>query len=207
LLEIVGFWTPGYLQEKLRHLMEMPHTPLVLCIDRALNCSSGDLPSYARVVWFHKRIDPGEVLAAIESALSEKACRIERVDLGDLFIDWAGRKPTSDPVHRRLAALEAGTAVRFRRDGNSIALEAEDGPVAVLSKPGIARWAAMLDRIVLAKVAAVVERQSSQTAFHWRALLRCVRWRVPVVEVFLQPSTAGPCPSRPPPELSSSSTA
>jgi hypothetical protein len=187
--------------------MEMPHTPLVLCIDRALNCSSGDLPSYARVVWFHKRIDPGEVLAAIESALSEKTCRSERVDLGDLFIDWAGRKPASDPVHRRLAALQAGTVVRFRREGTSIVLEAEDGPIAVLSKPGIARWAAMLDHVAFAKVAAVVERQSSQTAFHWRALLRCAQWRVPVVEVFLEPSTAGPRPGRRPPALSSSPTA
>jgi predicted nuclease of restriction endonuclease-like RecB superfamily len=207
LLEIVGFWTPGYLQEKLSRLREMPHTPLILCIDRALNCSSDELPSYARVVWFHGRIDPGEVLTAIESAPREDASCVARVDLADLFIDWAGRKPASDPVHRRLAALEPGTAVRFRREGSSIALETKDGPVAVLSKPGVTRWVGMLNRVVRAKVALVAERQSSQSALQWRPALRCARWKVPVVEVFLELSTARPGPSTCRPEISSSSKA
>lgn len=66
LLEIVGFWTPDYLDEKLRRLRNMPSVPLVLCIDRELNCGAGDLPVHARVVWFRKRIEPGAVLAEIE---------------------------------------------------------------------------------------------------------------------------------------------
>jgi len=70
LLEIVGFWTPDYLRAKLDRLRAIPHTPLVLCIDRGLNCSAGDLPPHARVVWFEKRIDPSAVLAAIGPAPS-----------------------------------------------------------------------------------------------------------------------------------------
>lgn len=66
LLEIVGFWTPEYLHEKLRRLRSMPYVPLVLCIDRELNCGAGDLPVHARIVWFRKRIEPGAVLAEIE---------------------------------------------------------------------------------------------------------------------------------------------
>jgi predicted nuclease of restriction endonuclease-like RecB superfamily len=188
LLEIVGFWTPGYLQEKLGRLRDMPDTPLVLCIDRALNCSSGDLPSNARVVSFQRRIDPAEVLAAIESGPGEQYC-VERVELGDLFIDWAGRRPESDPVHRRLAALQPGAVVRFRREGRFIALETEEGPVALLSKSGIARWAGMLDRVVRARVSSVVERQLSQSAAQWRPALCCARWRLPFVEVFLRNGT------------------
>jgi len=68
LLEIVGFWTPDYLREKLDHLRAVPHVPLVLCIDRGLNCSADDLPAHARIVWFQKRIEPCAVLAAIEAA-------------------------------------------------------------------------------------------------------------------------------------------
>jgi hypothetical protein len=205
LLEIVGFWTPGYLQEKLSRLRGIAQAPLVLCIDRALNCTSDELPSHARVVWFHRKIDPGEVLAAIESAPPEVTPCVERVELADLFIDWAGRKPGSDPVHRRLAALEPGTAVRFRREGNYITLEAGDGPVAVLSKAGIARWAAMLHRVVRTKVTVVVERQASQSALHLRPALRCARWKVPLVEVILEPFTAGPGVDGRRPEISSSS--
>jgi hypothetical protein len=66
LLEIVGFWTPEYLRDKIDRLRAIPHVPMVLCIDRGLNCSADDLPAHARIVWFQKRIDPGAVLAAIE---------------------------------------------------------------------------------------------------------------------------------------------
>jgi uncharacterized protein len=67
LLEIVGFWTPEYLRDKIDRLRAMPHVPMILCIDRGLNCSADDLPAHARIVWFQKRIDPSAVLAAIEA--------------------------------------------------------------------------------------------------------------------------------------------
>jgi hypothetical protein len=66
LLEIVGFWTPDYLREKLRRLRHLSDTPLILCINRKLNCGEGELPAHSRIVWFQKRIEPGEVLAAME---------------------------------------------------------------------------------------------------------------------------------------------
>lgn len=185
LLEIVGFWTPDYLREKLDRLRAMPHVPLVLCIDRGLNCSSGELPPHARVVWFQKRIEPSAVLASIEAAAPKNEMHVERVGLGDLFIDWAGRCPASDPVHHRLAALEAGDAVRFRKDGRRLAIEAKDGPIAVLSRPGRARWEPRLDRIVSAKLIQLVDRNANQSAPEWRAGLRCDRWKVPIVDVLL----------------------
>jgi uncharacterized protein len=66
LLEIVGFWTPDYLREKLRKLRELTGIPLILCINRSLNCGDGELPAHSQIVWFQKRIDPGEVLSAME---------------------------------------------------------------------------------------------------------------------------------------------
>jgi uncharacterized protein len=63
LLEIVGFWTPGYLREKLNRLRNKTTDPLILCVDRKLNCSSDELPKHARIVWFERRIDPSAVLA------------------------------------------------------------------------------------------------------------------------------------------------
>jgi hypothetical protein len=70
LLEIVGFWTPDYLREKFRRLRDLTGAPLILCINRALNCGNGGLPVHARIVWFQKRIEPTEVLAAIDNAES-----------------------------------------------------------------------------------------------------------------------------------------
>jgi uncharacterized protein len=65
LLEIVGFWTPGYLREKLDRFGNKTDDPLILCIDRKLNCSSEAVPAHARIVWFERRIDPLAVLAAM----------------------------------------------------------------------------------------------------------------------------------------------
>jgi hypothetical protein len=192
LLEIVGFWTPEYLREKLDRLRAMPVAPLVLCIDRGLNCSAGELPSHARVIWFQKRIDPHAVLAAIESGAPQSVTRLERIGLGDLYIDWAGRCPASHPVHKRLAALRPGAEVRLRSNGCSIMIESGGGPIAMLSRPGCARWAARLDRVVSASLAGVLERQAVQSALAWRALLRCDRWIVPVVDVVLESSQAFP---------------
>jgi predicted nuclease of restriction endonuclease-like RecB superfamily len=73
LLEIVGFWTPDYLREKLSRLRSMRHLPILLCIDRKLNCSTGDLPAHARIVWFETRIDPAAVMAAITARAASHA--------------------------------------------------------------------------------------------------------------------------------------
>ncbi len=194
LLEIVGFWTPEYLSEKLARLRALPHIPLVLCIDRGLNCSAGELPAHARVVWYQRRIDPAAVLAAIEAVTPECPVRVERLGLADLFIDWAGRHSASAPLHRRLARLKAGDVVRFRREGASVLVDATDGPVALLSRPGRVRWLTRLNRIMSARVAGIVEREASQSAPQWRSGLRCERWAVPVVDVIL----ADPAPIRSP---------
>jgi uncharacterized protein len=72
LLEIVGFWTPGYLREKLNRLRNQTMDPLILCVDRKLNCSSDELPTHARIVWFERRIDPSAVLAAMNPPDEQK---------------------------------------------------------------------------------------------------------------------------------------
>jgi predicted nuclease of restriction endonuclease-like RecB superfamily len=183
LLEIVGFWTPEYLREKLDRLRTMIEIPMVLCIDRGLNCSAADLPAHACIVWFQKRIDPCAVLAAIEAASATVATHVERVRLGDLFIDWAGRCPAAAPVHRRLAALKVGDNVRFRNDGPRIAIEAEGETIAMLSRPGCARWMSKLDRVVSAKLVEKVERHAAQSARQWHDGLQCDHWTVPIIEV------------------------
>ena len=113
---------------------------------------------------------------------------MERLGLGDLFIDWAGRRCMSDPVHQRLASLKAGDAVEFQKNGPHIAIVNADGPIAMLSRPGSARWETCLDRIVSARLVEVVQRQASQSATQWRAALRCDRWNVPIVDVILETS-------------------
>ena len=62
LLEIVGFWTPEYVQKKLAGLRAAGIHNLILAIDEERRCAEGDLPPSARVIWFRRRIDPKQVL-------------------------------------------------------------------------------------------------------------------------------------------------
>ncbi len=68
LVEIAGFWTPEYLDAKLRRLREARIGNLVLCIDEERNVGQGDLPVSARVVRYRRRVDPLAVLRAIGEA-------------------------------------------------------------------------------------------------------------------------------------------
>jgi len=67
LVEIVGFWTPDYLRDKLARLRQADRRDLILCVDQTLGCSESDLPEGLPVVWFKRRIDPAEVIARAEA--------------------------------------------------------------------------------------------------------------------------------------------
>jgi predicted nuclease of restriction endonuclease-like RecB superfamily len=62
LVEIIGFWTPAYLE---RRLSAIRGARVVLCIDETRGCAEGDLPNDPQVVRYRRRIDPALVLAAV----------------------------------------------------------------------------------------------------------------------------------------------
>lgn len=68
LLEIVGFWTPSYLSEKLARFRAAGIENLILCVDAQRNCAASDFPTNARVIRYQRRIDPATVLAIIDPA-------------------------------------------------------------------------------------------------------------------------------------------
>jgi uncharacterized protein len=71
LLEIVGFWTPKYLEEKLRKLRQAKLDNVILCIDEARACSDATLPAHATIVRYKRRIDVESVLAILERCSSD----------------------------------------------------------------------------------------------------------------------------------------
>ncbi|MBI4952782.1 MAG: DUF790 family protein, partial [Myxococcales bacterium] len=66
LLEVMGYWTPAYVQKKLEHLRAARLERFILCLDADRNCGDAELPSTARVVRFRKRVDVAAVLAIVE---------------------------------------------------------------------------------------------------------------------------------------------
>jgi hypothetical protein len=66
-LEIVGFWTPRYLEKKLAGLRQAGLQRMILCVDADRACSEEELPRGAELVRFRRRIDVAEVLAVMEA--------------------------------------------------------------------------------------------------------------------------------------------
>ena len=66
MLEIIGFWTPDYVEQKLRRLCSARIENLLLCIDASLNCGESSLPKDCRVIRFRRRIDTAELLRLIQ---------------------------------------------------------------------------------------------------------------------------------------------
>ena len=66
LVEIVGFWTPQYLTEKLARLREAALPNFVLCIDEERGCSQSDFPVGLPVVTFRRRVDAAAVMREVE---------------------------------------------------------------------------------------------------------------------------------------------
>ena len=94
---------------------------------------------------------------------------------GELFLDLAGRRSASDPIHARLSALEAGDPIYLQGDR---LVDIHGGVVAALSREAAPRWSRELEL----RVVAMTVREASQTEGEWRERLRVDRWEVPILE-------------------------
>lgn len=194
LLEIVGFWTPAYLEAKLDRLGRAGRQDLIVVVDEKLGCDAAALPDLPHLIRFQRRVDPAAVLAILERGPSLSAPMhtvTRRIQPRDLFLDYAGRRPATDPIHTSIARLSPGQAVSLRAEDDMVLVVDRSGlPVAALSAAARVRWAPILDRVQSATVTAVHDRRRDESHADWRHRLQVDRWRVPVVEVML----AAPAP-------------
>jgi predicted nuclease of restriction endonuclease-like RecB superfamily len=70
LVEILGFWTPEYVERKLALYRAARLPNLILCIDEARGCGEGDLPPGARVLRFRRRVDAAAVRRLVATTTS-----------------------------------------------------------------------------------------------------------------------------------------
>jgi ATP-dependent DNA helicase RecQ len=132
--------------------------------------------------------DPGVLdRVAPPAPAGEAPPTCEILDLGDLFLDWAGRHPPEHPVHTRLAALGVGDPVTLTRAGEGVAvLDPAGQPVARLAQAAAARWLPRLERVRQARVIAILGRQAEQVQGEFASPLRAARWELPLVEVWVE---------------------
>ncbi|MFB6267067.1 MAG: DUF790 family protein [Halodesulfurarchaeum sp.] len=66
-LEVIGFWTPAYLAEKIEKVRAVEtEVPLLLAVDRSLDCSEQDFEGADQVFFYDERIPVKPVLSRLE---------------------------------------------------------------------------------------------------------------------------------------------
>jgi predicted nuclease of restriction endonuclease-like RecB superfamily len=74
ILEIVGFWTPEYLSEKLEKIHAADVDNLILAVSERLDCAEEDFGAAAdRVVWFKTGIHVYDIVDLAEEYASRTA--------------------------------------------------------------------------------------------------------------------------------------
>lgn len=68
LLEIMGFWTPAYVERKLGAVRRAGIPRLLLAVDTALQCDGASLGDGVRVLRYRRRLSPKAVLDVIDPA-------------------------------------------------------------------------------------------------------------------------------------------
>jgi len=73
IFEIIGFWTPEYLDEKLTKIQEAEHDNLIIAVSKRLDCSSEDFEGMDdRVLWFKSGIHVYDVVELAEDYAIER---------------------------------------------------------------------------------------------------------------------------------------
>ena len=113
--------------------------------------------------------------------------KYELLSLNEIYLDYAGRFPQSDPIHTRLAALTAGQCVCFCRNGSKIEIRDDSGRcVSRLSSEGVDRWRNRLDQIIEVRVLAMLRRSPDDPDERFQEMIRADSWELPVLEVVSQ---------------------
>ncbi|RJX26038.1 MAG: RecQ family ATP-dependent DNA helicase [Desulfurivibrio sp.] len=110
--------------------------------------------------------------------------RYALLGMEDLFLDYAGRLPADNRIHRHLAALKPGDPLQAAANGNFIGLHDELGNrVARLSKAASETWKNRLASIERITVLALVQRLREDSGEEYRPLCQLDRWEVPLAEI------------------------
>jgi ATP-dependent DNA helicase RecQ len=110
--------------------------------------------------------------------------RYDILGMEDLFLDFAGRKPPHDRIHRHLGEIRSGSSLHAVLKGETIvACDSHGEPVARLSHKAAEHWRKRLDCIERITVLAMVERRSGDSGEEYRAGCQCEQWEVPLAEI------------------------
>jgi ATP-dependent DNA helicase RecQ len=167
-------------EERRVYYVAMTRAKETVCLLERRDCPNPFLTALKGDFVFNRDCPP---TTAVEAGILDR--RYEPIGMADVHLDMAGRRPVSDPVHRRIAALQPGDSLRFQRETEGIYLVDADGePVARLSQQAYGKWKDRVASVDAVRVAAVVMRETADcTDPNYAALLLVPSWGIPLAEV------------------------
>lgn len=104
--------------------------------------------------------------------------------LDDLFLDYAGQRPPTHPVHSALSKFQCGDLLRVESLDNRISLITEQGiPIARLSSAAYQKWASRVNAIEQVRVVCLLTRLATDCKDpDYQALLKVPAWQIPICE-------------------------
>lgn len=110
-----------------------------------------------------------------------------RLNLGDVFLNFSGRKHSSHSMHRAIAALSAGDLLKVREGSWKWELLDRDGTVVGQLARSFKAPAGM--RCTFATVYGIVTRDRERTDPQYQTGLHCDKWEVVVPELVFEPES------------------
>ena len=132
---------------------------------------------------------PGLIHRRVGVAGSARDAHVEHsytiLGMGDLFLDFAGRKKEQHPIHRALARLSTGHALGLRRgpEGQVWVLDEDGIEVARLSRTAAKAWQRAGLQGMDVRVLAMVLRRKEDCRPDFREHIVVSSWEVPILEV------------------------
>ena len=123
----------------------------------------------------------------LPTALPELERRYKRLNLGEVFLGFAGYKRPSDPVHRALAALSPGDPLQVRAGAKRWELLDRNGLVVGQLAAGFKPLDGM--RCTFAKVFAIATWDRGRSEPQYRDRFLCDSWEVVVPELIFEPDS------------------
>ena len=136
------------------------------------------ISDFAGACFAHRR----ETLAEVSGDGVERDYTL--LGLDDLFLDYAGQRPPSHPVHSALLKLQCGDLLRVESQDNRIALITEQGtPVARLSSAAYQKWVSRVNAIEQVRVVCLLTRLATDCKDPvYQPLLKTPVWQIPICE-------------------------
>ena len=109
--------------------------------------------------------------------------KVSIIGMKDIFISYPGLFDKKNLIHQNIKNLSCGDIVSLQQKNNDVYILSHGNKVAKLSKKGSNLWADKIDKIVSARILAIVKRKKDDDEDSTIQNIKIDSWELLIVEV------------------------